>query len=200
MLIHAILPASRVNGPGLRAVVFVQGCNLGCEDCWNFRTHAFAGPDVSTANILDLLLQHMSEQRLDGVTFSGGEPMQQAHDLAALLQGLRVRFPQISIGMFTGYSLAELESGRFWTRRQSDRNDRFDLWRSIRNRLDFAVMGRYNRRQPSTDPLRTSKNQRLHLFSPRHSQAAFGEQAVEITISANGLTNITGFPTLGVPA
>ena len=31
MLIHAILPASRANGPGLRAVVFVQGCSLNCS-------------------------------------------------------------------------------------------------------------------------------------------------------------------------
>jgi hypothetical protein len=126
--------------------------------------------------------------------------MQQAHELAGLLEQLRTAAPEISIGMFSGYSLAELDSGRFWTRGGGDKNERIGLWRSIQSRLDFAVMGRYNRRQPSTVPLCTSKNQKLHLFTARHSEAEFGEQAVEITISADGLTHITGFPTLGVPA
>ena len=33
MLLHALIPASRANGPGLRAVVFFQGCSLGCPKC-----------------------------------------------------------------------------------------------------------------------------------------------------------------------
>src|ERR1035438_2172467 len=66
MLIHAILPASRVNGPGLRAVLFVQGCSLACKECWNIRTHPFKGNDVPVANVLDRLLVHVSEQRLNG--------------------------------------------------------------------------------------------------------------------------------------
>ena len=47
MLVHAIMPASRVNGPGLRCVVFVQGCNLGCSECWNFDTHDFRGTEFA---------------------------------------------------------------------------------------------------------------------------------------------------------
>ena len=47
MLLHAFLPASRANGPGLRAVVYFQGCNLNCAGCWNFLTHSFDGPEVS---------------------------------------------------------------------------------------------------------------------------------------------------------
>jgi anaerobic ribonucleoside-triphosphate reductase activating protein len=200
MLIHAILAASGVNGPGLRAVLFLQGCRLACDSCWNPRSHAFVGHEIPIAEVVDRLLGHISEERLDGVTFSGGEPMQQAHELAGLLEQLRTAAPEISIGMFSGYSLAELDSGRFWTRGGGDRNERIGLWRSIQSRVDFGVMGRYNRRQPSTDPLCTSKNQKLLLFTARHSEAEFGEQAVEVTISADGLTRITGFPTLGIPA
>jgi hypothetical protein len=137
---------------------------------------------TAVANIADRLVRYASEQRLDGVTLSGGEPMQQAHELAALLREVWTAAPEISLGMFTGYSLGELDSGRFWTRGGGDRDERIGLWRSIRSRLDFAVMGRYNRRQPSTDPLRTSENQELHIFSSRHSEADFEEQAVEITM------------------
>jgi anaerobic ribonucleoside-triphosphate reductase activating protein len=102
--------------------------------------------------------------------------------------------------MFTGYSEKELETGRYFTRHGVDRDRRRTLWRSIRGHLDFAVMGRFNRLQPSQAPMRTSANQVLRLFSGRYSESDFGEQTVEITIAADGLTRTTGFPTLGNPA
>jgi pyruvate-formate lyase-activating enzyme len=43
MLLHAFVSGSRVNGPGLRAVVYFQGCSLRCRNCWNLETHAFTG-------------------------------------------------------------------------------------------------------------------------------------------------------------
>ena len=43
MLIHGFIAHSRVNGPGVRAVVYFQGCNLGCDGCWNPATHTFTG-------------------------------------------------------------------------------------------------------------------------------------------------------------
>src|ERR1700735_1556839 len=75
MLVHAIMPASRVNGPGLRCVVFVQGCNLGCPECWNFDTHDFRGTEVAVEAIQAELVSCYRHYSLDGVTFSGGEPM-----------------------------------------------------------------------------------------------------------------------------
>ena len=200
MLVHTIMPASRANGPGLRCVVFVQGCNLGCPGCWNFRTHAFNGTEFAVETILAEVVNRHCQYSLDGVTFSGGEPMQQADDLAALLEGLRSALPTLSIGMFTGYSEDELETGRYFTRRGVDQERRRALWRSTRGHLDFAVMGRYDRLQPSDAPMRTSANQVLRLFSARHTKMDFTVQTVEITIAADGLTRTTGFPTLGNPA
>ena len=47
MLIHGFVSASRVNGPGLRAVIYFQGCTLGCRDCWNPDSHPFSGDEHS---------------------------------------------------------------------------------------------------------------------------------------------------------
>ena len=55
MLIHALFPASHVNGPGNRAVVFVQGCRLGCASCWNPQTHEFKGADWSVPELAEWL-------------------------------------------------------------------------------------------------------------------------------------------------
>jgi anaerobic ribonucleoside-triphosphate reductase activating protein len=200
MLVHTIMPATRANGPGLRCVVFVQGCNLGCPGCWNFWGHTFRGAEFAVETILAEVVNRHRQYSFDSVTFSGGEPMQQADDLAELLQGLRSALPRLSVGMFTGYSEEELETGRYFTRRGVDQDQRLALWRSIRSQLDFAVMGRYDRLQPSDAPMRTSANQALRLFSTRHTEMDFSVQTVEITIAADGLTRTTGFPTLGNPA
>jgi anaerobic ribonucleoside-triphosphate reductase activating protein len=163
-------------------------------------SHAFRGTEVAIEVVLAELVECHREHSLDGVTFSGGEPMQQAGDLAELLQGLRSALPTVGFGMFTGYSEKELETGLYFTRHGVDRDRRRALWHSIRGQLDFAVMGRYDRCRPSHAPMRTSANQVLRLFSGRHTESDFGEQTVEITIAADGLTRITGFPTLGNPA
>jgi len=85
MLVHAIMPTSRVNGPGLRCVVFVQGCNLACPGCWNVQSHDFHGTDLAIAAVVGEVTNCHGQYSLDGVTFSGGEPMQQADELAPLL-------------------------------------------------------------------------------------------------------------------
>ena len=49
MLLHAFVPASRANGPGLRAVIYFQGCSLQCAGCWNPDTHKFRGMEVTVS-------------------------------------------------------------------------------------------------------------------------------------------------------
>ncbi len=200
MLVHAVIPASRANGPGLRSVVFAQGCNLNCPGCWNPRTHPFSGCEWSVEAVLAELLECHGRHPVEGVTFSGGEPMQQARELDQLIHGLRSALPALGVGMFTGYTEEELDAGRYYTWQQAGVEQRRALWRSIRGGLDFAVMGRYDREQPCDAPMRTSANQELRLFSGRHAEADFGVQSVEITIAAGGLTRTTGFPVLGSPA
>ena len=78
MLIHGLVMGSRANGPGLRAVIYFQGCTLGCRECWNPKTHRFSGAERSIAEISDSVVLAHDARPLDGVTFSGGEPMQQA--------------------------------------------------------------------------------------------------------------------------
>ena len=60
-------------------------------------------------------------------------------------------------------------------------------------------MGRYNRLAPATLPLRSSRNQRLQLFTNRYQQSDFGEPIVEVSIGQDGATTVTGFPLLGIP-
>jgi anaerobic ribonucleoside-triphosphate reductase activating protein len=73
MLIHGFVSTSRVNGPGLRAVIYFQGCTLGCRDCWNPESHTFAADEQTSAEVANRVLSAHQERAVDGVTFSGGE-------------------------------------------------------------------------------------------------------------------------------
>ncbi len=200
MLIHAIVPGSRVNGPGLRAVVYFQGCTLGCPCCWNPETHAFSGEERTTIEVVAAIVPSARRERpFGGLTFSGGEPMQQAEDLSALMKSLHDRLPALSFGMYSGYSEQELASGRYWCRTEPPQVARQELWQSIRRHLDFAVLGRYVSAQPSALPLRTSANQRVKLFSDRYQEQDFEPQEIEVHIGESGLVQVTGFPVAGAP-
>jgi len=201
MLLHGFVPASRANGPGLRAVIYFQGCSLNCSGCWNIRSHKFHGPEVpTTAFVAQEIDTAIRTSSLEGVTFSGGEPMQQAPALVELMRQIRALAPTASMGMFTGYMETELDTGRYVTRPSTSCAQKQKLWQVVRGYLDFAVMGRYDRTQPGTAPLRTSRNQHLVLFSRRYEERDFGEQILEVAIAGDGKAVMTGFPILGSPA
>jgi anaerobic ribonucleoside-triphosphate reductase activating protein len=200
MLLHALIPASRANGPGIRAVVFFQGCSIGCPKCWNPSTHQFFGTEVTVDAAVQEVLRARQEHTLEGVTFSGGEPMQQADSLLRLIHSLRRQAPELSFGMFSGYAEHELAQGRYWIWGDgSTEQNRRRLWQEIRACLDFAILGRFNQAQPSSLPLRTSRNQVLRLFSDRYTPADFSEELTEVSIKEGGRVEVTGFPTLGLP-
>ena len=202
MFIHSKLGYSTVNGPGERAVVWLQGCvGMNCHGCWNPETHKlFQGESWLPGE----LARWIAEQPVTGVTFSGGEPMHQASGLLVTLDRLRKLRPDFSLGLFTGYTEKELESAAYQTYIGASQSSvttvylKTGLWERLRDRLDFAIMGRYNWLQPANGNLCSSKNQQLRLFTSRHTEADFARPLeVEVTIT-DELIQVTGFPTRGV--
>ena len=199
MALHALMECSLVNGPGRRTVIWLQGCELHCAGCWNAQTHSrFAGAPTTSSKLVSRVLEARTRYRIEGVTLSGGEPIHQIANIVETLLLLRAAAPDLSAGLFTGYTERELEQGRFETYADSDEKSRQASWRGLRALLDFAVFGRFNRHQPSSEAMIGSRNQRLRLLSDRYAFHDFGEQTVEVAIGSDGLTQITGFPTLGV--
>ena len=87
--LHEFIPRSRANGPGERAVVWVQGCPRKCPGCFNPATQAFV--DRELVSVDELESQILAQEGIDGVTFSGGEPFAQAGQLAELAKRLQER-------------------------------------------------------------------------------------------------------------
>lgn len=89
--IHSIESMSTVDGPGVRGVVFLQGCAFRCIYCHNPDTWAMkSGDPVPVDEVIKRLLRYTPYYKNGGgVTFSGGEPLLQAGFLRKLLRACR---------------------------------------------------------------------------------------------------------------
>ena len=97
--IHSIESLGALDGPGVRTVVFMQGCPLKCAYCHNPDTWDLNGGDSVTEDFLFNRIMRMKPyfKNKGGVTFSGGEPMVQAHDLIPLFHRLKSENVHIAI-------------------------------------------------------------------------------------------------------
>lgn len=99
-----LVEESIVDGPGLRLALFTQGCPHHCSGCHNPQTHSFEGGFwLSTAEVLARLQEN---PLLAGITFSGGEPFEQAQALCPVADGTHNM--GLSVVTFTGYTYETL--------------------------------------------------------------------------------------------
>lgn len=102
--IAGIIRESIVDGPGIRFVIFCQGCPHDCPGCHNPDSHDFSGGyECSTEKILEEIDRN---PLLKGVTFSGGEPMCKAKEFSYLASEIKKR--GLDITVFTGYTYEAL--------------------------------------------------------------------------------------------
>ena len=95
---------SIVDGPGIRYVIFTQGCPHHCPGCHNPQTHDPAGGREADAE--EIVRQIDADPLISGVTFSGGEPFLQAEALVPLAEAVKAQGRNLMI--YTGYRYEEL--------------------------------------------------------------------------------------------
>lgn len=139
---------SIVDGPGLRYVVFVQGCPHHCEGCHNPETHDFSAGKVTDT---DTLFQECIENPLTkGVTFSGGEPFCQAEALYKL--GKKLKDRGYHLMCYSGWTFEELLK----------KSENEEYVGKLLNILDILVDGRFELSKRSLMlTYRGSTNQRV---------------------------------------
>ena len=87
--IHSIESMGLVDGPGIRTVIFFQGCSLRCKFCHNPDTWAYNGGNEYTPDELVKKIERFKTYFVSsggGVTFSGGEPLRQPEFLLEVLK------------------------------------------------------------------------------------------------------------------
>jgi anaerobic ribonucleoside-triphosphate reductase activating protein len=179
--INAFLPHSRANGPGLRAVLWVQGCSLACPGCFNPETHAVAGGRmVSPQDLFGRIVA--LEDRIEGITVSGGEPFQQRRPLLDLLGRVR-RQTALSVLVFTGFTWDEVQ-----TLPQAD---------ALLACIDVLLAGRYDGSRYLAHGLRGSANKSVHFLTKRYTPADLETvPPAEVVITPGGEIQLTGIDPL----
>ena len=142
--IAGTIPESIVDGPGIRYVLFTQGCPHGCPGCHNPQTHDFAGG--REVQVSDLLTDILKRPYVKAVTLSGGEPFCQPAPLARLAAALREK--GFHLMCYSGYTFEELLQ--------------MEAARPLLEQLDLLVDGRFVENRKNIDlRFRGSDNQRV---------------------------------------
>ena len=107
---------SRINGPGNRLVIWVQGCKFHCKGCFNPETHPYTKEHL--IDVVDLVKTINEDTSIEGITVSGGEPLDHPNQIQSLLTGIEKRITTI---IYSGYRYEDkLRSvgveGNYWAR------------------------------------------------------------------------------------
>lgn len=137
-----------MDGPGIRMVVFAQGCKHRCPGCHNPETHSFDGGTLVTVD--SIIDQAKKNPLLDGITFSGGEPFEQAEAFAVLAK--EAKKLNLNIVTYTGYTYEYIVENFL----------NFSGWEALLNETDILVDGRYEEdKRNLLLKFRGSENQRI---------------------------------------
>ena len=102
--ICGVVRESIVDGPGLRFVLFTQGCPHHCPGCHNPESHSMdGGYDVTAEKVLE---EFRKNPLLKGITLSGGDPIVQAGELVEVCRGVHALGTDVMT--YTGYTYEEL--------------------------------------------------------------------------------------------
>ncbi|HSL46696.1 MAG TPA: 4Fe-4S single cluster domain-containing protein [Anaerolineales bacterium] len=179
--IAAVAARTRALGPGTRAVVWVQGCPLNCPGCLAPNWIPFVPAIQLTPQ---QVLQSIDLESISGLTFSGGEPMEQAAELAALTRLARKQ-KDLDLICFTGYRYERLL-----------KHPANQGVQELLAEVDVLIDGPFVQSLNNSVGLRGSSNQRvIHLTSRLQGHDLESQSRnIEITVSDGELAFI-GIPT-----
>lgn len=177
--VYKIIANTTVEGPGIRFCIWVQGCKKHCSGCWAKDTWKFGvGSKYTVEELFSLIKQ---ETQIEGVTFLGGEPFEQAKELAVLAQ--MIKSAGLSVVCFTGYTLEELR-----LKNSADIN-------SFLENIDLLIDGGFEKEKfDLSRPWVGSSNQRFIFLTDRYNQEEISlyKNKIEVRISQDGKTEING--------
>lgn len=184
--VASVLPTSGVNGPGVRSVIWLQGCDLRCRGCCN---PDFLEIRPARRVRIEVLLEWVLEQtEIEGITLSGGEPTLQAKELVPLCKKLRES--GLSVVSYSGHYYEEL----------LERSKSQPALRELLGCIDLLIDGPYDHQQAPGGLWRGSANQRLVPLSQRYVElcrqidAQGPNRAIEIHVGNNNATWTGIFP------
>lgn len=106
MNLSSIKYYSTQNGPGFRTAIFVSGCRIHCEGCFNKVAWDFKCGKELTDEIIEKILYSCRENYISGISILGGEPLDYLNQsgVRKIIEAFRNRYGESkTIWMWTGY-------------------------------------------------------------------------------------------------
>jgi anaerobic ribonucleoside-triphosphate reductase activating protein len=171
------MPRSRANGPGTRFVIWTQGCARRCPGCFNPTTHAHEPHQlISVDEMFDKIMADSTT--IEGISISGGEPLEQADAIFKLLTRIRQE-TSLSTLFFTGYTYDEITAN--------------PVHSAILPLIDVLIAGPYDETQRQSSSLLGSKNQQIYLLTNRYTRTQLEYvPPTEVHITPDGQIIISG--------
>ena len=113
---HNIVHEDMNNGDGLRVTLFCSGCTHQCPGCHNPETWDKESGIPFDEAAKEELFNELSKDYIDGVTFSGGDPLapfNREHNLG-LMKEIKEKFPDKTVWVYTGFTKEQLTMQGFW--------------------------------------------------------------------------------------
>ena len=144
---HKIEKTSIANGEGIRVVLWISGCSLHCRGChnpetWNPNSGKHFNLEAKTE-----LFESLNKSYVQGITFSGGNPLESFPEVLALCKEIKEKFPTKDIWLYSGYTYEEINQ---------------KIMNMVLEYIDVLVDGRYiDEQRDLTLKWRGSRNQRV---------------------------------------
>jgi anaerobic ribonucleoside-triphosphate reductase activating protein len=180
--IFDLCEGTKALGPGLRYVIWVQGCPFNCKGCTSPE-----GRPIKENILVDVekIAQSVIRNNLiEGLTISGGEPFLQASKLSDLLKTVKKARRELTVIVYTGFEINELD------------------WKEAKELLSFTdvlIDGVYVDALNDNKGLRGSSNQIIHFLTDKLKQYEDefenSRRNIEIIVS-NTYNKIIGVPNI----
>lgn len=175
--VFKILKGTKVEGPGKRYCIWVQGCSHHCKGCQAPHTWSHSGGSI--VKISKIIEDIKSQKEIEGVTFLGGEPFEQAEPLGIIAE--EVKKLGLSVLCFTGGLLENLKLD--------------PINEKLLSNTDLLIDGPFKiEKLDYSRPWCGSSNQRYHFLTNRYDEEIFEKykNKVEVNISRNGVVFLNG--------
>lgn len=180
--VFKILEETTVEGPGRRFCIWVKGCTKRCKGCWATQTWSHKKKNlISIEEIISRIKTKKEQGRIEGVTFLGGEPFEQAFALSHLAKAIQKQ--GLSVITFTGNNYENLKQ----------KNDE-DINRLLEY-TDLLIDGSFQEENYDLSrPWVGSSNQRYIFLTDRYCLEKIKDikNKIEVRIDKNGFIFVNG--------
>jgi len=154
MLIERVLYPVETLGPGKRIGIWTSGCSKKCFNCISPEMQtARADKDIPVSQLIQFTKDVMRKNHVNGITISGGDPLEQPDELLAFISAISADCEDILI--YTGYTLSELQ--------KILPEEKMDL---LKKHTAVLIDGRYqDNLNDNISPLTGSVNQKINFFN-----------------------------------